>query len=172
VEVVEQLEDEAEAAARAADGLVSKAVASVGVHGAQAAIGANVIRHRFEQYARGALRIPARYARLITLNASTMRQPALGVERSLATGARSRDGLPVDMVGDVARCEDALDVRARRAGLDREVAVLVHVEDPAEQLRVGRVPDRDEEAVRLLDAFLARQRVAQARAGDATRLGA
>ena len=42
VEVVEQLEDEAEAAARAADGLVREAVAPVGVHRAQAAIGADV----------------------------------------------------------------------------------------------------------------------------------
>src|SRR4029077_13842048 len=117
-----------------ADGLVSKAVASVDIHRTQAAIGADVIRHRSEHYARGALRIPSRYPRLITLNASTMRQPALGVERRLATGARRRDGLPVDVVGDVAGREHALDVRARRAGLDREVAVLVHVEDAAEEL--------------------------------------
>ena len=48
VEVVEQLEDEAEAAARAADGLMREAVTAVGVHRAQAAIGADEVRHRLE----------------------------------------------------------------------------------------------------------------------------
>ena len=46
IEVVEQLEHEAEAAARATDGLMGQAVAPVGVHRAQAAVGADEVRHR------------------------------------------------------------------------------------------------------------------------------
>src|SRR6476620_5130049 len=96
-----------------------------------------------------------------------VREPALGVEGGHAAGSGRRDGLAVDMIGDVARGEDPRDLRPRRARLDDEIAALVHVEDVAEELGVGRMPDRHEEAVGLLDVLLAGVRVAQARTRDA-----
>ena len=74
----------------------------------------------------------------------------LGVERGHAAGARRRDGLPVHVVGDVARGEHAGHGRrgrvAFRAALHLDVAAG-HVELALEDLRVRRVADRDEHAV-------------------------
>ena len=75
-----------------------------------------------------------------------LRQVALGVERAHAARAGRRDGLPVDVILDVADREHAGDVRLGRARLRDQVAVLVVVELVDEELRVRLVADRDEEA--------------------------
>ena len=55
-------------------------------------------------------------------------------------------GLRVVRVADVARGEDAFDVGYRRARFDLDVAFGVELQLVAEQLRVGMVPDGQEEA--------------------------
>ena len=76
-------------------------------------------------------------------------EPPLGVERRHAAGARRRDRLTVRVVLDVARREDARDVRLGRAGPRHEVARVVVVELVEEERRRRVVPDRDEQAAGL-----------------------
>src|SRR5579862_4604568 len=72
-------------------------------------------------------------------------EEALGVERRHAAGPGGGDGLAVGVVGDVPGGEDSRDVGGCRAWLDQEIAALVEVELPLEQLGVGLVPDGDEQ---------------------------
>src|SRR3954463_3988297 len=73
-------------------------------------------------------------------------EPALGVDRRRGTGARGGDGLPVDVVDDVTAGEDPVDVGAGARVLDLDIALVVELELPGEQLAAGVVPDRDEQA--------------------------
>ena len=93
------------------------------------------------------------------------REVPLGVERAHTARAGGGDGLPVDVVLDVADGEHARDVRLGRAGLRDQVAVLVVLELVDEELRVRVVADRDEEAAGLDLERLARLGVAQPDAG-------
>src|SRR4051812_36144848 len=72
-------------------------------------------------------------------------EPALRVDRGLAAVRGGRDRLPVVVVVDVAGDEDALDLRVRLVA-DVEIAHRVDVEPVAEDLGVGSIPDRHEEA--------------------------
>src|SRR5438874_1303409 len=67
-------------------------------------------------------------------------QEALGVEGGHAARSGGGHGLSVDVVLHVARCEDARDVGARRAGLGREVAGFVVIQPVEEERRVRVVP--------------------------------
>src|SRR5690606_10902927 len=71
---------------------------------------------------------------------------ALGVERGRAAGARGCHRLLVGVVDEVARGEDALEVRARRRRVDLDVTGLVQFDLALEQLRARVVADRDEQA--------------------------
>ena len=73
-------------------------------------------------------------------------EPALGVDRRLAAVGGRRHGLAVAMVVDVAGDEHALDLGAGLV-VDDEVALRVDLEPVAEAVRVGRVADRDEQAL-------------------------
>ena len=74
-------------------------------------------------------------------------QPALRVDRGLTAHAARGDRLAVARVGDIARREHALDVRVARARLERHIALVVELEPRAlQELRRGRVTDRDKEA--------------------------
>ena len=78
-----------------------------------------------------------------------MRQPLLAVERRHAAGAGGGDGLAIDVVDGIAAGEDALDVRGRRVRMRQaDVAALIELELPRVGLRVRRVADGDEEALR------------------------
>ena len=77
------------------------------------------------------------------------------------------NGLPVDVVGAVARDIHAGDVRLDlRAGGRLEVAALVHRERRGERAGVRDVADGDEEAVDVAGGFFAGDQVLQADAGD------
>ena len=83
------------------------------------------------------------------LGDALVRQPLLAVERGHAAGAGRGDGLAVDVIDGVAAGEDALDVRRRRMRMRQaDVAALVELELPRVRLRVRRVADGDEEALR------------------------
>src|SRR3954467_5848802 len=73
-------------------------------------------------------------------------QPALRVDRRGRTGAGGRDGLPVDVVDDVATGEHPVDVGAGARVLDLDVAVVVELELPGEQLAARVVPDGHEQS--------------------------
>src|SRR3954470_22041022 len=73
-------------------------------------------------------------------------QPALGVDRRRGAGPGRGDGLPVDVVDHVTAGEHAVDVGARGRVLDLDVAGVVELELPREQLAARVVPDRDEDA--------------------------
>src|SRR6185369_10937770 len=73
-------------------------------------------------------------------------EPALGVDRGLAAVGCRGHGLAVAMVVDVARDEDALDLRAGLI-VDDEIALLVDLELLLEDLGVRAVADRDEQAL-------------------------
>ncbi len=93
-------------------------------------------------------------------------EEALRVEGRHAAGAGGGDGLPVDVILDVAGGEDTRDVRRGGAGLRDEVPVLVVIELVDEE-RCGRiVADRDEDAVGGHVPHLVGHRVAQAHALD------
>src|SRR5574338_447620 len=70
------------------------------------------------------------------LLALVLRQPALAVDGRHAAGAGRRHRLAVGGIHRVAAREDARDPCARAAGLDLQVADLVEVELPAEQVGV------------------------------------
>src|SRR5204863_10191490 len=95
-------------------------------------------------------------------------EPALSVEGGLAAHAGGGDRLAIGAVRDVARDEDALDVRrgAPRV-LQLDVALVVEVDLPAEEVRQRRVADRDEEALDRQLAALAVAGVLEEDAGDA-----
>src|SRR6266511_69143 len=71
----------------------------------------------------------------------------LRVDGGLAAGAGGGHRLPVARVCHVARGEHALDARLRRGRLHGDVADVVHVELPAEDLRVRLVADPHEHAL-------------------------
>src|SRR5690349_16423304 len=87
-------------------------------------------------------------------------QETLGVECGRTPGAGRGNGLPVGVILDVSRGEDAGDVRLGRLALgDQVTRVLLVVELLEEQPCVRVVADRDEEAVGLDLAQIARDRV-------------
>src|SRR5690606_1780334 len=92
------------------------------------------------------------------------REEPFGVERGHAARTRGGNRLAVRPVRHVARGEHARNARARRARLDLDVAVVVQLELPAEELRHRRVADRDEERRGVEDAILAGLEVPQAHA--------
>src|SRR5438034_9412861 len=75
------------------------------------------------------------------LRDARVRQPALAVERRFAAGAGGGDGLPIDVIDDVAAGEDALDVGNRRMMVrQHDVAPFVELQLSRVRLRVRRVP--------------------------------
>src|SRR5688500_552358 len=72
-------------------------------------------------------------------------EPALGVDARGRTGAGGGDGLPVDVVDDVAAGEDTRDVGAGGGVLDLDVAGLVQLQLAGEQLAPRIVADGDEQ---------------------------
>src|ERR1051326_7638425 len=78
-----------------------------------------------------------------------VREPALAVERGLASAAGGGDGLPVNVIDGVAAGEDALNVRGRRIPMRQcDVAALIELDLSRVRLRVRRVSDGDEESLR------------------------
>ena len=75
---------------------------------------------------------------------SQLAQIPLSFDRGAAAGAGGRDGLAIDMVGDVACGEDAGNVGAR-AAVKLDAAVIIEFEGAAEDLDVRDVSDGDEE---------------------------
>src|SRR5204863_6896098 len=73
------------------------------------------------------------------------RQPALCIQSGHASGAGGRDGLAIDVIGNVARSEDAFDAGAR-AMADANIVLVVELQLAAEKLRVGRMADGQEHA--------------------------
>src|SRR5437016_9620672 len=85
-----------------------------------------------------------------TFGDALVRQPTPAVERGLAAGAGGGDGLAIDVIDDVAASEDALDVRHRGIAMRQDdVAALVELELPGVDARVRRVPDGNEQPLRL-----------------------
>src|SRR6478735_4266438 len=72
-------------------------------------------------------------------------EPALGVDRRRGPRAGRGDGLPVDVVDDVATGEHAVDVGAGAGVLDLDVALVVELELTGEQLAARVVPDGHEQ---------------------------
>src|SRR5580704_3109360 len=91
-------------------------------------------------------------------------QPALGVQRSGAAGARGRHGLPVDAIDHVARREHAIDRRPRRGMIDLDVALSVGGKLTDNELTARIVADGHEHAGDLESALLASLEVAQPQA--------
>lgn len=88
----------------------------------------------------------------------------LGIDRRRAALTGRRDRLPVDVVGAVARYVDTGHVGFLPA-LGQDVAGIIHVDDALEKLRVGYVPDRDEQPGAVDRAFLVGLIVAHLHAG-------
>src|SRR5215211_6139018 len=93
-------------------------------------------------------------------------QVPLGVERGHTAGPGRGDGLPVGVVHEVAGGEHARHPGAGRLALRDDVAVHVDVDDPAHDLGLRLVADRDEGAGDRQVAGLARLGVAQARVAE------
>src|SRR4051812_25127854 len=87
-------------------------------------------------------------------------EPALGVDRRRTPGPGGRDGLSVVVVLHVAAGEHALDAGARALALGDEVAVLLEIELPDEQIGGGPVADGHEDAGERVVVELARLQVA------------
>src|SRR3954470_2610979 len=68
-------------------------------------------------------------------------EPALGVDRRGGTGAGRRDGLPVDVVDDVATGEDAVHAGAGGRVVHHHVALVVQLQLAGEQLAARIVTD-------------------------------
>ncbi|CDN42677.1 hypothetical protein BN871_BS_00340 [Paenibacillus sp. P22] len=96
-------------------------------------------------------------------------QVLLAVQRCHAAAAGGRNGLAVLQVLHVAASEYARDVRFRRSRLHHDVAMIVGVDLAAQELRVRRVADGDEDAVGLEDLLLAALVVADLQSGHAER---
>src|SRR5579875_494410 len=94
-------------------------------------------------------------------------KPSLGVDRRHASRSRCGDRLAVNMVGNVARREHALDAGPRRAATHPDIAGFVHVELAAEDFRVRLVADRDKDRVGAELPDLASLEVLQLYAGHA-----
>src|SRR4051812_21086299 len=73
-------------------------------------------------------------------------KPALGVERGLAAAAGRGDGLAVGMVHEVPAGEDARDVGAGAGQRHADVALVVGVDDVADERGARVVAHGDEEA--------------------------
>src|ERR1700712_1102848 len=73
-------------------------------------------------------------------------EPALGVDRCGRTGAGRGDRLPVDVVDHVSAGEDAVDGGAGRRVIDLDVAGVVELQLPREELATGIVADRHEQS--------------------------
>src|SRR5262245_5585870 len=86
---------------------------------------------------------------------------ALGLHGGHAARAGRGDRLAEDVVLHVAGGEHPVDGRLRGAALGDDVAAVVEVELPLEEVRVGVVADRDEQAVDLEARLLPGLRVAQ-----------
>ena len=163
VVVVQQLEEEAEAAALARDRLAEQALAAVVVDRAVLAVRADEERHASgpSLACRRRVRNSRRpCVRLVTqagcARAAPSAPPPDGPPTRRGTaprrarrtaGAGGGDRLAVDVVLDVAGGEHARDVRLGRLALRDEIAGLVVVELVDEQLRGRVVADRDEEPV-------------------------
>ncbi len=76
-----------------------------------------------------------------------MFEPALCLDRGHATGACGRDCLTENRVLDIATGKDARNVRPGRTGLGLDVTLFIKVYHALEDLRIGVVADRDEQAV-------------------------
>src|SRR2546423_15545889 len=94
-------------------------------------------------------------------------QVALRIESAHTAGARSRDGLAVDVVLDVADREHSRDVRLGRAGLRDQVTRVVVLELVEEESGIRVMADRGEDAVGLQLPGLVRVDVAEPDGGDA-----
>src|SRR5436190_10626281 len=70
------------------------------------------------------------------LDAGRVAQIPLGVERGLRARAGGRHGLAVRVVDEVAGGEDPGTLRARRATLGDDVALVVDVDLPGDELRL------------------------------------
>ena len=90
-------------------------------------------------------------------------QVALGVERRLAAGPGGGDRLAIGVIDEVAGGEHAGAVRARRAALGDDVAVLVEVDLARDELGLRLVADGDEGAGDLQRAAPRRSRCCAAR---------
>lgn len=95
-------------------------------------------------------------------------EPAFGFDGGCAALAGGRDRLAIDVIGDVAGCEDAGDIRGRAAPLD-QVSVFVGIERTAERCGVRFVPDGDEHAFQGELGLRSVDQVAKADAVDLTR---
>src|SRR5579872_4256040 len=94
-----------------------------------------------------------------------MREPTFRFERRHAAKTRGRDRLTIDVIGDIAGREDALDASARGSRRRVNVAIRLQRQLAAHQFARRRMADRDEDAVHR--QFLARAslRMTQANAG-------
>src|SRR5215472_18226075 len=77
---------------------------------------------------------------------SLERHPPFRVEGGHATAARRGHGLAIGEVLYVAAGEHAPDTCLGAARLRPDIAVVVEIELPGEEVRIRRVPNRDEEA--------------------------
>src|SRR5262245_15320928 len=103
------------------------------------------------RFTRRAGAAPVRFERGAAITSSPLAplgQEPFGVDRRHATGPGRRDGLPVDVILDIARRENPGDARLRSLVSD-QIAVLVHVEDTAEEVAVRAMADPDEEPLHI-----------------------
>src|SRR5262245_62055264 len=97
-------------------------------------------------------------------------EEALGVDRRHATCAGGGHGLAIARVLRITTSEYSGYARDRRLATGEDVAPIVHLELIAEELRVGLVPDCDEDSVDANVALRAAYRIDQARPRHATLL--
>ena len=71
-------------------------------------------------------------------------QPTLSIDGGHASRGRSGDGLPIGVVLDVTTGEHAIHVGGRTVRTGHQVARLVHVQNPAEQVGIGAVANGNE----------------------------
>ena len=78
------------------------------------------------------------------VSVGTALKPSFSVNGGHTPRGRGGDGLTVGVVLHVAAGEHAIDVGRLSIGTSKEVAGVIHVQDPGEQIGVRSVADGDE----------------------------
>ena len=90
---------------------------------------------------------------------------ALGLQRSSTALTGGGNGLSIDVIGHVARCEEAFGLGERALDL-RDVTVLIFIDEIAEELRIWHMADGDEDALHFEFALLTGDEVLQRHGAD------
>src|SRR5271166_5553462 len=95
-----------------------------------------------------------------------VREPSFAINRSLASHARSGNGLAIRRVRAIPGCENALDVGLARTVAKLQVPGCIHVQDATEELGVRDMADCDKDAGALQRALIPVDDIAKAEPGN------